>query len=424
VTDVVESPSAGADQAQRDAVQRRTIRTLVGMQAAGNAAIASVVAVSSLLASDLLGGDTLAGFGGATLTAGAAFVAVPLAQHMRRHGRRPGLVIAYSVAVVGSVAAAIAGQVGWFPLFLLGTFLIGTGQGANLAGRYAAADLARPEHRARAISVVVWTGTLGAVLGPTLATAEKNAAGSAGFNRLIGPLLFGAGYFLLAAVLVWALMRPDPLVVAGGLASADEPKVKRFAQAHDAFGVIRRSAGARLGLLAMVISQTSMVAVMTMTPLHMKDHGQSDLSALVIAFHIVGMYGLAPLVGIAADRVGRVRVIEIGAVILGSGTVLSVLAGYHPVLIFAGLFLLGLGWSCGLIGGSTLLTESVPVADRVAVQGSADLVMGVCGALGAIASGLIKAELGFHVLANAASIAAAILLAAALTARRRAARLA
>jgi MFS family permease len=174
----------------------------------------------------------------------------------------------------------------------------------------------------------------------------------------------------------------------------------------------------------MVISQTSMVAVMTMTPLHMKDHGQSDLSALVIAFHIVGMYGLAPLVGIAADRVGRVRVIEIGAVILGSGTVLSVLAGYHPVLIFAGLFLLGLGWSCGLIGGSTLLTESVPVADRVAVQGSADLVMGVCGALGAIASGLIKAELGFHVLANAASIAAAILLAAALTARRRAARLA
>jgi MFS family permease len=424
VTGVVESPSAEADQAQRDAVQRRTIRTLVVMQAAGNAAIASVVAVSSLLASDLLGGDTLAGFGGATLTAGAAFVAVPLAQHMRRHGRRPGLVIAYSVAVVGSVAAAVAGQLGWFPLFLLGTFLIGTGQGANLAGRYAAADLARPEHRARAISVVVWTGTLGAVLGPTLATLEKNAAGNAGFNRLIGPLLFGAAYFVLAAALVWALMRPDPLVVAGGLADVDEPKMRRVAQARGAFGVIRRSAGARLGLLAMVISQTSMVAVMTMTPLHMKDHGQADLSALVIAFHIVGMYGLAPVVGIAADRMGRARVIEIGAVILGAGTVMSVLAGYHSVLIFGGLFLLGLGWSCGLIGGSTLLTESVPVADRVAVQGSADLVMGVCGGLGAIASGLIKAELGFHVLANAASIAAAVLLAAALTARRRVARLA
>ena len=116
-----------------------------------------------------------------------------------------------------------------------------------------------------------------------------------------------------------------------------------------------------------------MVAVMTMTPLHMKDHGQADLSAFVIALHIVGMYGLAPVVGIAADRAGRVRVIQGGAAVLGLGTLVSVLAGYHPVLIFAGLFLLGLGWSCGLIGGSTLLTESVPVHDRVAVQGAADL---------------------------------------------------
>jgi MFS family permease len=405
-------------EAHRADVQRRTMGTLVAMQASGNAAIASVVAVSSLLAADLLGGEALAGLGSAMFTAGAALVAVPLAQHMRRRGRRPGLVVAYATAVVGAGLATTAGQIGSFPLFVVGLFLIGAGQAANLVGRYVAADLARPDRRARAISIVVWTGTLGAVLGPTFATLEKDAAASAGFNRLIGPLLFSGAYFALAAVVVAVFMRPDPLVVAGGLAPGGEPRVRRLAQVRSAFAVIRRFPGARLGLVAVVISQTTMVAVMTMTPLHMRDHGQADLSAFVIALHIVGMYGLAPAVGLAADRLGRVLVIQGGAAVLGLGTVVSVLAGYHPALIFTGLFLLGLGWSCGLIGGSTLLTESVPVHDRVAVQGAADLLMGVCGALGAVISGMVKAQLGFHMLANGASIAAVILLVTATGARR------
>ena len=248
---------------------------------------------------------------------------------------------------------------------------------------------------------------------------EKDAAASAGLNRLVGPLLFGVAYFLVAGAVVWTCMRPDPLVVAGGLAAGRRAARPSVTQARAAFAVIRQSAGARLGLVAMVVSQTCMVAVMTMTPLHMKDHGQADLSALVIAVHILGMYGLAPLVGVTADRIGRIRVIQLGAAILGAGTLISVLAGYHAVLIFVGLFLLGLGWSCGLIGGSTLLTESVPVRERVSVQGAADLVMGVCGALGALGSGLIKAQLGFHILADAATIAAIVLLVAATTSGRR-----
>ncbi len=113
---------------------------------------------------------------------------------------------------------------------------------------------------------------------------------------------------MLAGLVVWIFMRPDPLVIAGGLAPHDEPRVRRLEQARAAFVVIRRYGGARLGLIAMVISQTTMVAVMTMTPLHMKDHGQADLSAFVIALHIVGMYGLAPVVGFVADRSGRIRV--------------------------------------------------------------------------------------------------------------------
>src|SRR4029079_6563279 len=210
------------EEAHRAAVQRRTMGTLVAMQASGNAAIASVVAVSSLLAADLLGGETLAGLGSAMFTAGAALVAVPLARHMRRRGRRPGLVMAYATAVVGAGLATTAGQVGSVPLFVVGLFLIGAGQAANLVGRYVAADLARPDRRARAISIVVWTGTLGAVLGPTFATFAKDAAGCPVFTRRSGPLLSSGAYFFLAALVVAVFMRPDPLVVSGGLAAAGE----------------------------------------------------------------------------------------------------------------------------------------------------------------------------------------------------------
>ena len=153
----------------------------------------------------------------------------------------------------------------------------------------------------------------------------------------------------------------------------------------------------------MVISQTTMVAVMTMTPLHMKDHGQADLSAFVIALHIVGMYGLAPLVGLrgrpprarprhpAGRRDHRRR-----------DPCSRSWPGYHPALIFLGLFLLGLGWSCGLIGGSTLLTESVPVPDRVAVQGRGRPGDGRLRCARALCRGFVKAQLGFHILAEAA----------------------
>ena len=183
--------------------------------------------------------------------------------------------------------------------------------------------------------------------------------------------------------------------------------------------VIMASPNARLGLAAMAISQAAMVGVMTMTPPHMKDHDHSNLSAIVIAVHIVGMYGLAPVVGRQVDRLGANRAIRVGAVVLGCGTVSTVAAGYVPALMFVGLFFLGLGWSIGLIGGSALLTASVPESTRVEVQGTADLTMSLCGAVAAFGSGFVKESFGFHLLANgAAALAAALLALAWFTASR------
>lgn len=390
--------------------QRKTLNALRLAVVPGQAAVAGTVAVVSLLAKDLLGGsDRLAGLGSAAFTLGAAVVSIPLAAFMRRRGRRPGLVLALLCGAAGSLVAATGGQVRWFWLFVVGMFLFGAGQAATLQARYVAADLARERDRARAIGAIVWIGTLGAVFGPVFTPVEKDVGEWLGLDELIGPFLFAAALFTLGAVVYALRLRPDPLVLVGGT----DPHAERsrpLLQLRRSYGVIRSSPGAMLGIVAMAGSQAAMVGVMTMTPPHMKDHDHGDLSAMVIAVHIVGMFGLAPLVGRFVDRVGSVRAIQYGAVVLGSGTVAAVVAGYVPAMIFIGLFLLGLGWNIGLIGGTTLLTASVPQHARVESQGTGDLTLSFCGAVAAFGSGFIKDAAGYHILADAASALAALML--------------
>ncbi len=393
----------------RQALQQRTLRSLRFAQVPGQAAVAGMVAVVSLLASDLLGSDRLAGMGSASFTVGAAFTAIPLAAFMRRRGRRIGLWRVLAIGALGASVAATGGQLRWFPLFLLGMVAFGAGQAATLQQRYVAADLAEPDKQGASIAAIVWVGTLGAALGPLLTPFEKAVAEGIGLDPLVGPFLFAAVFFVVAATVVWVRLRPDPLEVIGGIdPHAERTKLTRVVRSSAA--VIWASPGARLGIAAMAISQAAMVGVMTMTPPHMKDHGQADLSAFVIAVHIVGMYGLAPFVGRFVDHRGPVRAIQVGAIILGAGTITTVLAGYVPVLMFVGLFFLGLGWSFGLIGGTTILTASVPEASRVEVQGTGDLTLSLCGATAALSSGFVKASFGFHLLADGATVLAAVLL--------------
>jgi len=410
--------AAVANTAERAALQRRTLNSLRLATVPGQAAVAGMVAVVTLLASDLLGSDRLAGIGSASFTVGAALTSIPLAAFMRRRGRRSGLARALLVGAIGSAIAAFGGEIRLFPVFVIGMVLFGAGQAATLQGRYVAADLAEPSKAGSAIAAIVWVGTLGAVFGPLLTPIEKSMANSVGLDELVGPFIVASVLFAVAAAIVTLRLRPDPLEVLGTL-DPDVERVRPLRQVRRSAGVIAASAPARLGLVAMAVSQAAMVGVMTMTPPHMKDHDHADLSAVVIAVHIVGMYGLAPVVGRQVDRFGANRSIQFGAVVLGSGTVATVVAGYVPALMFVGLFMLGLGWNVGLIGGSTLLTESVPVSTRVEVQGTSDLAMSLSGAAAAFGSGFVKDSFGFHLLANgAAGLAACLLVLAWLTTTR------
>ena len=231
-----------------------------------------------------------------------------------------------------------------------------------------------------------------------------------------GPYLFAIALLVLAFVNTTLRLKPDPLRLAGGVS----PTAKRFQVPNiaQAVSVIRESRLATLGLTSMIVAQTAMVAVMTMTPVHMKEHGHDGTSSYVIALHVVGMYGLAPLVGRLSDRRGRLNVIVLGAAVMVASTVVSAAAGARPSMLFVGLFLLGLGWSGAMISGTALLTENVPASEKVAVQGSADLLMSLSGGTAAFASGFIKQALEYHYLSMIGTVATFALLVYALRTMR------
>jgi MFS family permease len=405
------------DADERARLQRRTVRVLVSGQVLGSAGFTSSMAVGGLIVEDMVGGDTFAGLAAATATAGTAIGSAHLARTMLRRGRRPGLVRGYQIALVGAVVSLVGTQAGVLPVFLVGMLLYGHGQASNLLARYAAADLAVPEHRGRAISTLVFASTFGAIAGPALIGAGKWLGRALDIDELAGPFVFATAFFAIAAVNTAVRLRPDPLVVAGGLDSDPE---RRRIDLRGPLRIVNADSLARLAFASMVTSQVVMVAVMTMTPLHMKDHDHSiELVGAVLSVHIAGMYALAPVVGRASDRRGRVPVIATGAVVLIGACVVTALAGHEPSLLFAGLLLLGLGWSCGLVAGSALLSERVPAEHRVAVQGTTDLCMSALGGVAGFSSGFVKHALGFHMLANLGTVAAGVLLVAALSRRRR-----
>lgn len=397
-------------------LQRRTLTTLSISQVLGSAGLTSGITVGGIIAKEMLGGDTFAGLSTASLTIGSALGSAQLARVMTARGRRPGLVWGYLTGMVGAAVAVLAVQVDSFPLLIAGSILLGCGQASNLLARYAAADLAAPEQRGRAISRLVFMSTFGAVAGPAMVGLGEALGRGVGVDELAGPYLFSILFFAASATVTTWRLRPDPLVVAGGVrrGSGREPVDLR-----GSIALIRLQPDARLALGAMVTAQAVMVAVMTMTPLHMRDHDHSvQLVGFVLAVHIAGMYALAPLIGRLNDRLGGHRTIVVGGAVLATSTVVTALAGAAPSLLFVGLFLLGVGWSIGLIAGSTMLTSSIDVQHRTRVQGAADLTMSLLGGLAGFGSGFVKHTVGYHMLSNAGTLAAGLLLVVAMGAAR------
>lgn len=384
---------------------------MVASQIAGSAALAAAVTVGAFVIQDILGQTTAwGGIASATVTMGTAFMSQMLARLMNVRGRRNGLQTGYLLAIFGGLIAGYGAETKTLWIFLLGLFVFGNGQASNLLSRYAAADLATSDERGRAMSRILFASTFGAVFGPLLIKpAEQAGVQWFGWGQYTGPWIFAGVFFLTSFINTTLRLRPDPLEVAGRLnrqAEVGEP-TSLFS---DAVKAIRMSGDAQIAVIAMVISQMAMVAVMTMTPVHLRLHDHETVSAYIISLHIAGMYAFSPLVGRFADKRGRLTTIQVGALVLMGATVLSSLAGDSPALLFPALWMLGIGWSFGLIGGSSLLVDSIDQRIRVRVQGAADLMMSFCGGLAGFSSGFIRKAVGYHVLSNVGTVLAGILL--------------
>lgn len=385
-------------------LQRRTLRVLGAAQVFGGIGFFLGVTVAALLARDVSGQEALAGVPLAFGIATAAVAAPPLATWMARAGRRPGLAAGHLIAAAGAAGVLGAASLESFPLLCVAMAAFGVGNTSNLLARYAATDLAEPNQRARAISVVLLATAAGAIAGPNLASLTEPLAEALDLFRSAGPFLVAVAAHALAAVTLLLLLRPDPLL-ASLAPDVEEPARPAAGWTSELRRLPSWPRLALIGVAAMAASNVAMVAVMTMTPIHMEAAGES-LSAvgLVISLHVAGMYLPSPVSGWLADRHGRLPVLAGGGLALVlAGALAAASPGDSVPLMALALGLLGLGWNMGLVGGSALVTDAMLPERRPQAQGAADLVMGLTGVSGNLVAGPLFHAGAFAVLGGGAA---------------------
>jgi MFS family permease len=406
------------------AAHRHALRVLLVSQVLAGAGLAAGVTVGALLAEDMFGSTGWSGLPAALLTAGSAAAAVGVGRLSQRAGRRPGLAAGYAVGALGGALVVTAAALDSVALLVPALLLYGSGTATNLQARYAGGDLAPPERLGRDVSRVLVATTLGAVAGPNLVGTTGVLAERIGLPVLSGPFLLACLAYALAGVVVAVSLRPDPLRVARSLEQAALEGRKAAPVDLDAPPPPQSEpdpVGLRLAATAMVLTQLVMVAVMTMTPIHMRNHGHSLAAAgLIISLHIAAMYLPSPLSGALVDRVGRRPVIAAAGVTLLAAGLLAAAAPADSVAVLAvALVLLGLGWNLGLVAGTALLTDSVPLARRARTQGSVDVGVALAGATGGLSSGVVVAVASSAALGLSGGLLALALVPALLAGRRR-----
>jgi MFS family permease len=393
MTSPAPSPIVGIER-----LRRRTVWTLVAGVGLGSTGHIAAVTVATIAADELGGSEVWSGAPGAAVVLGAAIGSVLLSNLMVRSGRRAGLSAGYAIGVVGALLGTAAIVGGSLSLLIVGTVLIGFGNSSNQLSRYTAADLYPPDRRASAIGIVVWGATIGAVVGPNLVAPAGVAAEALGLPDIAGAYLLPVLFVGLAALLSFAMLRPDPYQLAD-ISSVEDQAVGDGSLRVSLASVLRRP-HVPVAMVALVTGQFVMVLIMTMTPLHMAQHGHDLASVgLVISAHTFGMFGLSPISGRLTDRYGSVPVILAG---LGTVAISAVMAAAAPpdggaVLLLA-LFLLGYGWNLGFVAGSALLTTGLSLAERTRLQGATDALIWGSAAIASLGSGFVLALASYTVL--------------------------
>jgi len=374
-------------------IQRKTIRVLALGQVLGGFGLGSVLSIGSLLARDLSGSEAWAGSAATFSTLGAAIWAIPLSRLAYARGRRVSLASGAALAITGAIAVIESANLRLFPLLLLGIFLLGAGSATSLQARFAATDIPMPGKTGRSIGLVVWATTIGAVTGPNLFGPGDQLGEALGLPPMTGPFLFTVAAQIGSTLVFWFGLRPDPLLYAQKL----ETKTKNKISLKSALQTLKENPVPRFAVFAVALSHMVMVSVMSMTPVHMQDMGY-DLVVVgfTISLHIAGMYALSPVMGILADKIGKVQLILLGQFMYLLAIAFAGFGDMDRVQVTIGLTLLGLGWSASTVAGSALLASSVPANEKTNVQGVSDSTMNLSGAIGGGIAGSILSLVAFN----------------------------
>ncbi len=395
---------------KQKALYNRTLFIVSISQIFGGAGLAAGVTVGALLAQQMLGTDAFAGLPSALFTLGSAGAALFIGRLSQRYGRRTGLTVGFMIGGLGAIGVILAAIINSVFLLFASLLIYGAGTATNLQARYAGTDLANNKQRATAVSMTMVFTTFGAVAGPNLVNVMGDFAVSIGVPSLAGPFILSAAAYILAGLVLFVMLRPDPLVIAKAIEASNQERISNdhstdMEQNGDKRGVI-------VGATIMVLTQIVMIAIMTMTPVHMRHHGHGlGEVGVVIGFHIGAMYLPSLVTGVLVDKLGRTAMaIASGATLLLAGLVSAFAPGDSMVLLVIALCLLGLGWNFGLISGTALIVDSTETSSRAKTQGTVDVLIALSGAAGGVLSGMVVAGSSYATLSFIGGILSLLLI--------------
>lgn len=384
-------------------IARKITWILFITQSLASAGFIAAATINPILGAKLASDRSLATLPTAVYLLSGALSASAWGYFMDRIGRRNSIALGLVIGVIGNLLVLAAIQSASFILVMLGLLLMGITNAAVLLGRFAAAEVNTPEQRGRAISAVVLGGVIGTILARVLAVPVGDFAISIGMDELAGAYITTLVLFAVASILVFAGLRPDPRDVGRELAKQYPETIPQGRESRSIVQILREPA-AITAVMAMVLGQMVMVAIMVVTSLHMEDHqhARSDIYS-VISAHTFGMFAPSIFSGWLLDKVGRGKMILIGAFIL---LMACITAPISPDVLPLGvsLFLLGLGWNFCFVGGSTLLSDQLSPLERSQTQGTNDLLVGLASALISLSGGFIFVATSYTVMSLIAGV--------------------
>ncbi len=362
-----------------DRLARRNAMVLAATQALSGANAAVILATGGIVGAMIAPAKSLATVPISIYVLGLWFGTLPMGGLARRFGRRAAFQVGTLCGIATGLFCCLGVTSGSFAIFCVGTFFSGLYAAAHQAYRFAAADTASDAFRPKAIAWVLVGGIAGGFVGPQIVILTKD---------LWQPYLFAASYIAQAAVAAVAG------VVLTFLNIPKPPRNHARSRGRPLIDIVRQPRFI-VAVACGIASYAMMNMVMTSAPLAMVECNHSVTDAtLGLQWHVIGMFAPSFFTGSLIARFGIERIIAVGFALILAGAAIGI-AGVSLWHFWTGLVLLGIGWNCGFIGATAMVTTCYRPSERNRVQAFNDFLVFGSMAIGSFSSGKLLVLFGW-----------------------------